>query len=103
MRKVLLRAPESEAQWHLWENGSCGSTASAKWQSSGHSTERFSGTKVASLMQSRTEAPQLVSKEDILWSMDAMQLREVGNFAVQLWKMRWLPGLCWLIADLTCA
>ena len=47
-------------------------------------------------MQSRTEAPQLVSKEDILWSMDAMQLREVSNFAVQLWKLWWFHGLCWL-------
>ena len=47
-------------------------------------------------MQSRTKALQLVSKEDILWLMDAMQLREVGNFAVQLWKMQCLHGLCWL-------
>lgn len=53
-----------------------------EWQCSRHSTIRFSGMKAGSLMQSRTGVPQLVSKKDILWSMDAMQLREVGNFAV---------------------
>jgi len=40
------------------------------------------GWKVADLCQCRTEAPQPVSKDDILWSMDAMQLREVGNLVV---------------------
>lgn len=52
------------------------------------------GMKDAVCVTCRTEAPQLVSKDDILWSMDAMQSREVGNLVVYLWKMRWLRSLC---------
>lgn len=43
--------------------------------------------RVAVLCWCCTEKPQLVSKDDILWSMVAMQLREVGNLVTQLWKM----------------
>jgi len=42
----------------------------------------------------RTEAPQQVSTDDILWLTDAMQLREVGKLVAYLWKMRWLQRLC---------
>lgn len=38
----------------------------------------------------RTEAPQQVSTDDILWLMEAMQIREVGKLVAYLWKMRWL-------------
>jgi len=54
--------------------------------------EPSQGATVADLRQFRTESPQLVSKDIILWSMDAMQLREVGNLVVQPWEMRWLRG-----------
>jgi len=43
--------------------------------------------RVAVLCWCCTEKPQLVSKDDNLWSMVAMQLREVGNLVTQLWKM----------------
>lgn len=36
--------------------------------------------------------PQLVSKDDILWSLAAMKLREVGNLVAYLWKVQWLYG-----------
>lgn len=49
--------------------------------------------KIWPVFTSRTEAPQQVSTDSILWLMDAMQLREVGKLVVYLRKMRWLHQL----------